>query len=502
MTVASVLFLIVSIFMLIPLVLAEFARNKTRNTTSDFFLQDRRMKLFPMYATVFATWMSAYAYMGAIAYFKEAGPVYLTSIGWDALFAVLYYVLGRRIWFYGKQYNYITATDFFADLYRFPPLQILVTAISIIFTMLYIDMQMIGGLVLLQQATGNRISWQLAAALFFVILVIYLWAGGLRAVALTDIFYGALIIITILASGFFLLHAAGGMQHVFTTLVEQYPQKVSLAGDDSFHRAAMWICLFLVLPCGLFMEPQHWIRCYASGSRKNFEKLPLLLCLSSVVIIGTLLAGSVGILQDSYTGSADTLLARMIVETASPFFSTFVFIGIASAIFSTANSQIHAVATVLTVNVYCRLFKNLPEKRKLYVAKWAVIFVSTIAYFILLIIPKSMFNTAIFAAGGTAQLILPVIGALFWERSSAKWAFASILTGMSIFIGALLFTHTDTSICAAWSLLANAAVFFLGSLVTEPQLQTAQKIRAYRRAFQESEYQESDRTTASKQMSK
>ena len=49
-------------------------------STGDFILQGKKLGMFPMYATVFATWMSAFAFMGGIAYFFEKGPIYMTTV--------------------------------------------------------------------------------------------------------------------------------------------------------------------------------------------------------------------------------------------------------------------------------------------------------------------------------------------------------------------------------------------------------------------------------------
>ena len=189
--------LIICMFAFVPLLLGEFARNKAVYNTSDFILQGRKLKTFPMYATVFATWMSIFAFIGGIAYFYEQGPIYMTTVGWDALFAVLFIVLGRRIWHYGKVHNYMTPTDFFADIYDSKSLNTLVTVVTILSTMVYLQVQIVGGLLVMNVATGGIISSYVGGIIFFSILVIYLWAGGLRAVVMTDIFYGILIVLAI-----------------------------------------------------------------------------------------------------------------------------------------------------------------------------------------------------------------------------------------------------------------------------------------------------------------
>lgn len=265
----AIMLLMLCVFALIPLLLGEYARNRSILTTDDFILHSRKLKTFPMYATVFSTWMSIFAFMGAIAYFYEQGPIYMTTVGWDALFAVLFILIGRRLWHYGKVHNYITPTDFFDDIYDSKPLSILVTAIVIICTMIYLQVQTVGGLLVMQIATRGVISWYAAGLIFFSILVIYLWAGGLRAVALTDMFYCTLIVVAILSSGFYLMSVAGGSHHVFGELIYRDPLNVSMNMEDGGERVATWISLFIIVPIGAFMGPQMWMRNYAAALRRT-----------------------------------------------------------------------------------------------------------------------------------------------------------------------------------------------------------------------------------------
>ena len=114
------------------------------------------MKILPMYATVFSTWMSAFAFIGGMAYFHEQGPIYMTTVGWDALFAILFISVGKRIWHYGRVHNYYTPTDFFDDIYDSEILNLIVTAISVVCTMIYLQVQIVGGLLAMEISTGGN----------------------------------------------------------------------------------------------------------------------------------------------------------------------------------------------------------------------------------------------------------------------------------------------------------------------------------------------------------
>ena len=489
MIINAVNLLIICVFAFVPLLLGEKARNLASGSLEDFILQGRRMRLFPMYATVFSTWMSAFAFMGGIGYFFEKGPIYMTTVGWDMLFAVLFIALGRRIWHYGKTRGFMTATDFFRGIYGSERLCFLVTAITLVCTMLYLQAQIAGAVIVIQVGTGGKISPFMGGVIFFAILVIYLWAGGLRAVAMTDVFYGVLIVVAMISTGIFLAHSAGGVEEVFRSIVESDPQAVSISGEEGPERIAMWVSLFMILPIGAFMGPQVWIRNYAAGSAGSFTVLPFLLGVSSIICIGTLLSGSAGMVLAPDADDPSAVIIQLLQGSAHPFFLVFVIVGIFAAIFSTANSQVHAMAAVCTLDVYRRYInRRLPDRRLMDLTRWAILIVSAASYLLMIMVPRNVFDLAVLAVSGLAQLIVPVTGALFWPRSSALAAEVGILFGEASFIGLLLFSDLDGSICGLLSLFANGLVFFVISMIRIPDVTTFHRIRALRRDYEGMDY--------------
>lgn len=482
--------LIICVFAFVPLLLGEFARNKAVYNTSDFILQGRKLKTFPMYATVFSTWMSIFAFIGGIAYFYEQGPIYMTTVGWDALFAVLFIVLGRRIWHYGKVHNYMTPTDFFADIYDSKSLNTLVTVVTILSTMVYLQVQIVGGLLVMNVATGGIISSYVGGIIFFSILVIYLWAGGLRAVVMTDIFYGILIVLAIVSAGMYLMHVAGGTDYVFPTLISRDPSYVSMPGVEGRHRVMLWISLFFIVPVGAFMGPQIWIRNYAAESERNFNIIPWLLCLSSIICVGTLFAGSSALVLTDHVENPDSILLTLLHQYANPFFYAFVIVGIYATIFSTANSQVHALAAVYTIDIHKRYVnRNASERRLVGVAKWTVLVIAVVSYVFIVVVPQSIFDLGIIALGAQAQLIVPVAGAFFWKRSTANAAFMGVISGeLTFLVGLILSGGQDSSICAIAGLIANLFFFIVVAVTDKPRIRVYKKIESYRRDYKLKNY--------------
>jgi len=438
-----------------------------------------------LFFTVYATWMSAFAFLGASGYFYEMGPVYMTAFGWDALFGLLFMLIGKRVWYYGKANHYITPTDFFNDIFGYKPLNIIVTVVMILFTIPYLQIQLSGGAYIIEIASNGLIPWRISGLIFYLIIIIYLWAGGLRAVALTDIFYATCLFLSMLFIGFFLIQKAGGMEYVFRTIAEADVRNVTLPGPKENAGPLLWIAMFITVPIGALMGPPMWIRFFAAEKKKSFDLIPLLICLTAIQCMGTLFAGSAGIVMAPGIKQTDSIIPVMLWQHGDMILSALLFCGVASAALSTANSQIHAVAAVYTIDIHKKYInKAASEKKLVSVGKWAVLIVSATAYILLLNNPVMIIYTGTVGMSGTAQIFVPVVGALFWNRSNGKAAALGVGVGILVLAGVALATGLNISYCAIIALAVNTAVFITGSVKMQPDFKTREKIVRYREAFE------------------
>ncbi len=484
MNASSPVLLTVFTFTLVPLILAEMARKKSFPTAEDFFLQSRKMSTVLTFFTVYSTWMSIFAFLGAATYFYEKGPVYLTAIAWDALFGIGFYLIGRRIWFYGKKYKYITPTDFFNDIYGSKVLNIVITSVLVIFTFPYLQIQLSGGAYLIEVATQGAIPWRICGLLFYAIIIIYLWAGGLRAVALSDVFYGICLFVSMIFIGFYLIDMAGGITHVFEEIQQQDPLNIVLPGPKGDAGPLFWICLFIAVPVGALMGPQMWIRSYAVEKKETFNIMPFLLALVAIQCLGPMLAGSAGILLAPGMDSPDKLIPSLLLSQGQMFLCGLLFCGIAAAALSTANSQIHALAAIYTIDIHRKYINpKASDLKLLQIAKLAVVIISVIAYTFLLKNPTIIMETGVMALGGISQIIVPTLGALFWKKSNASAALFGMICGIFSLVIFSLFWDLDSCYNCIMALLVNSIVFVFFGFVFKENQQTKEKILRYKEDF-------------------
>jgi len=467
---------IIAFFMLFPLAIGFIAKGKSIQTTEDYFVQGRGMGSIAVFFTVAATWWSAFAFLGSNGYFYTFGPMYWTAIAWNILFGLMYFGIGKKIWYMGRLNGYITPKDFFVHQYGSVPLGNIIAVIMLLFTIPYLQIQLSGGAYLIQVASGNQIPFALAAFLFYIVIIIYVWAGGLRAVAWTDIFYGVLLFFGMVFAGFYIANLLGGPTAMFNQLGTDFPgQRILQEG-----KWMNWLAMFIITPVGSFMGPQLWTRMYAVKSGKLFNLMPFLLGFAAIAYIGSMLTGNSGKLlypdiTELVNGNADYILPTVLFNHA-PFVlaATLMACGAAAAM-STANSQIHSMAAGYTMDFHkTYINKNMSEKNLVWVGRWAILIFSAIAYVMTLFVPGLLVTVGLVALAGTAQVIVPTMGALFWKRSTVAGAIASTLTGIGLLVlftfGVL--TPPGPFVSGGAGLLAlmvNIVVFFAVSLMTKPR---------------------------------
>lgn len=479
--------LIIVLFMIIPLLVGFWAATKSLNTSEDYFIQGRAMGAVAVFFTVAATWWSSFAFLGSNATFYVDGPVYLTALAWNLLFGYMYYLVGKRVWFLGKKFHYITPSDLLGDFYNDEKLRILVAVVALVFTVPYLQIQLTGGAYLIEVASGNVIPFWLAALLFYFVIVVYVWVGGIRAVAWTDIIYGVLLFFGMMYAGYYVSQYAGGPAAMFQQLHETSPEHLTLPGPRGTMGYAMWFSLFAITSIGAFMGPQIWLRMYSVKSGKLFNLMPFLLGLAAFAYIGSVLTGYTGVLLKPGVENPDQILPIMLMEFAPFSLAALILAAGAAAAMSTANSQIHAVSTIVTMDFYMRYSNpNATQAQVVKVGRYGLVIFSLIAYFMALFVPGVLVTIGIAALAGTAQLIVPTLGALFWRKAHPDGAFWGLLAGI---ITVLLITFVPAFQApfgfhaGVWGLFVNAILFIVISL--SKQREDKEVVERFEQAFRE-----------------
>jgi len=178
---------LIFVYLLITIVLGAVANRRLTVDLEDFLLYGRKAGFVVLYLTVVATYHSAFAFLGSGGFFYTHGIGFWAAGTWTVLVGAITYVLGSRIWALGKAFKYITPADMLADFYESEAVRVLVAVISVLFTILYIQVQAQGLGYIISVASGEKIPFWAGTLILLVVAAGYLVAGGLRAVYWTDV---------------------------------------------------------------------------------------------------------------------------------------------------------------------------------------------------------------------------------------------------------------------------------------------------------------------------
>ena len=86
-----------------------YAHKKTKKTPEDYFLASRSFGPFVLFFTLIATNFSAFTFLGFAgkAYKSGFGQYGIMGFG-TAMMAIMFYIIGRKVWRLGKEKKYIT----------------------------------------------------------------------------------------------------------------------------------------------------------------------------------------------------------------------------------------------------------------------------------------------------------------------------------------------------------------------------------------------------------
>ena len=228
-------------YMVVLLAIAVYASRRDKKNIKDF-ATGGGLGIFVLTLTFSATYHSAYAFMGA------GGFVYTNGIGWwvnglwTVLPGVLFWLWGRRLWFMGKKYGYMSVSDYAADVYRSNGVGILVTAITMVFTIPYVAMQAIGCSYIFTAISGGKLSYTVGAVLFFVIMIILVWLGGMKGVAITDAAQGVFMFVGLLGGSLWVILANfPSVGAAFEAAFENCPELFTMPGPNGLVTPQDWL---------------------------------------------------------------------------------------------------------------------------------------------------------------------------------------------------------------------------------------------------------------------
>ncbi len=465
---------LIFLYLLATIAIGILANRKGTSTMEDFFLYGRQAGFVVLYLTVVATFHSAFAFLGSGGFFYTHGMGFWMAGTWTVLVGAITFTIGTRIWALGKKFGYITPADMIADFYESETVRVIVALVSVVFTLLYIQVQAQGLGIILSVATGDRIPFAVASLILLVVAGGYLMVGGLRAVYWTDVIQGIWMYVAVWGGSLLLTYKLfGGPVALWRRLAAERPDLLTLPGPEGFFTPGIWVGMTIALSFGIIFQPHMMIRYFTAASARTLKLLgattPLYLM---TLFIPAAFVGLGGVLILPDLGTPDRVFPELLVRYAPAWLTGLILAGATAAAMSTLDSILHSNMTVLTRDVYQRyLARGRSERHYLAFGRWVVVALLGVGWVLTVYNFDFLVALVTLSGVGALQLMPAVLGVCYPGRrlTTAKGVIAGIGAGLAtLCVTQIVIPRPFGLHESIWSLAVNFLVTIVVSRVTTP----------------------------------
>ncbi|RMH31397.1 MAG: sodium transporter [Nitrospirae bacterium] len=403
-------------------------------TSTDYFLASRQMGWFAVGASLFATNISSEHFIGlsgsgastglAIGHFEWLACLVLLVLAW--VFVPLYHRTGVFTMPEFLEYRYSLAC------------RLMVTGISLIaYILTKIAVALYAGSLLLEALFG----WDyVTSALAMVILTgLYTVVGGLRAVIYTDVIQAFILIAGAGVLAWQGLQAVDGWAGLRARLPPEYFDMIRPASDPNFP----WTGIFLGAPLlGLW----YWctdqvIVQKALSERSVVEARRGAIFAGYLKILPVFLLVLPGLIAKALYPNihGDEALVTLAMHLLPPGLMGLLVAALLAALMSSLSAVLNSSSTLITVDLYQRLFPTVSERRLVHVGRLTTGVVILLSILWVPFIPLVSHQLFLYLQSIQAYLSPPIAACfligLMWHRARARGALLALVVGF--FFGGL-----------------------------------------------------------------
>lgn len=434
------------VYLLVMIIIGFVYFNKTKNS-EDFFLGGRSLNSWTAALSAQASDMSGWLLMGL------PGAIYVAGTGeiWIAIGLLIgtvlnWFLVASRLRKYTiKAGNSLTLPSFFENRFRDRTkiLKIISAVFITVFFLVYTASAFTAGAKLFNNVFG--INYTVALAIGALVILIYTFFGGFKAVCVTDFIQGLLMLAALMVVPIVAFFLIGGADGVSSGLAAHGVESVSgflnpMLTSKGEPMSAVSIISNLGWALGYFGMPHILVRFMAVRSTGEIKKSRIIaiiwvtISLSAACFVGVIGKAYLGgILPD---GQSENVFIKMIMEIFNnewslPFVGGLLLCGILAAVMSTADSQLLVTSSSVSEDLYRGVInRKASDKNALLVSRITVVAVAVIAFFIALDPESSVMGLVSNAWAGFGAAFGPVILlSLFWKRSNLPGAAAGMILG-------------------------------------------------------------------------
>ncbi|MEC8474497.1 MAG: sodium:solute symporter family protein [Planctomycetota bacterium] len=460
-------------YLMLLLGLGFYSNRLFRGTRSDYQVASHSIGPFLLVMSLFGTTMTAFALVGS------TGQAYRTGIGVYGMLAsssgiihsLCFFLIGVKVWTYAQKNGYTTQIEFFRDrldsdligLLLFPIL------VGLVIPYLLIGVISSGGVIQamtaglaphwdwfqsfqadgsINPATHGGVPPWLGSLLICVVVLTYVFYGGMRGTAWANAFQTAVFMVLGVVTFYAIANQLGGkptflenVQYLSSVVPESHSTRENLPRGQ--------FLMYLLIPLSVGMFPhvfQHWMTAKSAETFKApviLQPLFIMIVWVPCILIGVWTFGlfsspelhpSGPPLPTLPNGGVDVnkILPFLVKTQTGAILGGFLAAGILAAIMSSLDSQFLCLGTIFTNDIVTHYIgkDQLSDRQQVVLTRSFIVAIVALTYLFSLGNVRSVFAMGVWCFSGFAALFPLVVAALYWRGLSALGSIASVLTAI------------------------------------------------------------------------
>lgn len=443
--------------------------SRRQKNSVDFMVGDQSINYWVTAVATQATDMSAWLFMSFPAIIYSTGLIGCWSaIGLVICMFLNWHFIAKKLRQATEHYQAFTLSSYFEKRFNDSSgaLRIISASLALFFFTLYIA----AGIVALGRALGATFgfSYFVGITLGTLTVAIYTILGGFIAVAWNDFLQGMFVLLIIVFLPIYALKVIGGFGAISSAALTK---NISLAliPDWSFAAIAAATIPGFGWGLGIFGQPHILVNFMGIDNPDEIRKAKYvgiswqLLTLSAATLIGL-----IGIPFFTETLVKNELVfINMVKMLFDPFVAGLILCAILAAAISTMDSQILVSASMLTEDIYKKIFhKKATPQQLLTISRIAGVLMIGFSFTLAIGNNETIWSLIRYAWGGLGSTFGPVlILSLYSKRITKTGALAGIIVGG---VTAAVWKHLGLPL-ADWAIIPGFTLSFcsaiLGSIV-------------------------------------
>jgi len=437
-----------------------------------------------LFFTLYATQYSGNTVIGYAPKAYRMGYAWFMSVPYMILVIAGYLLFAPRLHVIAKKFNFVTPADWFDKRFGSNAVTLVATILMVYALGNYLLEQLIAMGHAIAGITAGVIPYTWGVLFLVIIMLIYEWLGGLKAVAIADTINGIMLMLGLFGFLIMVFNTFGGLTDAAHYMIENVPKKI---GVPPLSVSQTWLSLYILVGIGAAVYPHAIQRIYAAENERTLKRSLSRMAWMPFITTGlALIIGLIGIKAFPNLGKMESeqlvgMMANVIASKSVLHYwvMMLLFAGIIGAIMSTADSVILSLSSLISNDIYGRFINpKADEKQKVFWGKIIGICVVFLLLFIAWNPPGTLFEIFVLKFEILIQIAPAFLLGLYWKRMTKS----SVLVGM--IVGAVIasgMTLTGMKTFHGWysgiiGLAINMLICVVGSLLFPESADDQQKV--------------------------